>query len=51
VSDYIDLAWRLIEEAKQNGIGKDVVVRILKERAESTQRTGENVSGSLKRSI
>jgi NTE family protein len=41
VTDYTDLAQQLIDLARKNGVPKEAVMQILKQRARTSQRTGE----------
>jgi NTE family protein len=41
VTDYTDLAHKLIDLAKKNGVAKEAIMQILEERARTSQRTGD----------
>lgn len=41
VTDYTDLAQKLIDLAKKNGVAKEAIMQILTQRARTSQRTGE----------
>jgi NTE family protein len=41
VTDYTDLAQKLIDVAKNNGVAKEAIMQILEERARTSQRTGD----------
>lgn len=41
ITDYTDLAQKLIDLARKNGVAKQAIIQLLEERARTSQRTGE----------